>query len=56
MRSGNPNRCCLLPLLPIFLVGLFPMLLLACWDLSVSACFGILLICVGLTDALEANS
>ena len=32
------------------------MLLLSFWDLRGLVIFGILMICVGLTDALEANS
>jgi hypothetical protein len=46
----------LLPLLPIFLVGMFPMLIFALLGFAGFALLGILLICAGLSDALEANS
>ena len=56
MRSREPESLLLvplLPILPIFLVGAFPMLLLGFAGLVI---FGILMICVGFTDMLEANS
>ena len=56
MRSGKSETLLLLPLLPIFLVGMFPMLLLGMLGFAGLVIFGILLICVGLTDTLEANS
>ena len=43
-------------LLPIFLIGMFPMLLMALLGFAGLALFGVLLICVGLSDALRANS
>ena len=46
----------LLPLLPIFLVGMFPMLIFALLGFAGLALPGILLICAGLSDALDANS
>jgi hypothetical protein len=46
----------LLPLLPIFLAGLFPMLILALLGFAGLGLLGILLICAGLSDALDANS
>jgi hypothetical protein len=46
----------LVPLLPIFLAGLFPMLVLALLGFAGLGLLGILLICAGLTDALEAHN
>ena len=46
----------LLPLLPVFLVGLFPMLVLALLGFAGLCLLGILLICAGVSDALDANS
>ena len=46
----------LLPLLPIFLVGMFPMLIFALLGFAGLALLGILLICAALSDALDANS
>ena len=45
----------LLPLLPVFLVGLFPMLVLALLGFAGLCLLGILLICAGVSDALDAN-
>jgi hypothetical protein len=45
----------LLPLLPIFFLGIFPMLLLAFLGFAGLVLLGILLICAGLADGLEAN-
>ena len=56
MRSGESESFILLPLLPIFFVGAFPMLLLSLLGFGGLVIFGILMICVGVTDALEANS
>jgi hypothetical protein len=56
MRSREPESLLLVPLLPIFLVGAFPMLLLSLLGFGGLVIFGILLICVGFTDTLEANS
>ena len=56
MRSREPESLLLVPLLPIFLVGAFPMLLLSLLGFAGLVIFGILMICVGFTDMLEANS
>ncbi|MGY4477354.1 hypothetical protein [Bradyrhizobium sp. USDA 3364] len=45
----------LVPLLPIFLLGMFPMLLIGLLGFFGLIIFGILLVCVGLTLALEAH-
>jgi hypothetical protein len=45
----------LLPLLPIFFLGVFPMLLLAFLGFAGLGLLGILMICVGLANALDAN-
>jgi hypothetical protein len=44
-----------LPLLPIFLIGLFPILMFALLGSAGLCLLGILLICAGLTDALDAH-
>jgi hypothetical protein len=46
----------LLPLLPIFLIGMFPMLMMALLGAAGLGLFGILLVSAGLTDALDANN
>jgi hypothetical protein len=46
----------LLPLLPIFVVGVPPMLLLSFLGFAGLVILGVLLICVGLSDGLDANS
>ena len=56
MRPREPDTLLLLPLLPIFLVGVPPMLLLSFLGFAGLVILGILLICVGLADGLEANS
>jgi hypothetical protein len=56
MRSREPESLLLVPLLPIFLVGAFPMLLLSLLGFAGLVIFGILMICVGFTDMLESNS
>ena len=45
----------LLPLLPIFLVGMFPMLLIGMLGFAGLVIFGILLIRVGLAGTMEAH-
>ena len=45
----------LLPLLPIFLVGMFPMLLIGMLGFAGLVIFGILLIRVGLASTMEAH-
>src|ERR1700709_1532253 len=56
MRTRNSETLLLLPLLPIFFVGIFPMLLFGLLGFLGVSLFGILLICVGLSDGLNANS
>jgi hypothetical protein len=56
MRSRPSETLLLLPLLPIFFVGIFPMLLFGLLGFLGLSLFGILLICVGLADGLNANS
>ena len=46
----------MLPLLPIFLIGAPPMLLMSFLGFAGLVILGVLLICVGLADGLEANS
>jgi hypothetical protein len=46
----------LIVLLPIFLVGMFPMLLMALLGFLGLALFGALLMCAGLSDTLRAHS
>lgn len=46
----------LLPLLPIFLIGMFPMLLFAFLGYAGFCVVGVLMICVGLGSRLTANS
>ena len=46
----------LLPLLPIFLLGMFPMLLFAFLGFAGLGIAGILVVCMGLSDGLHANS
>ena len=56
MRSRESETLLLLPLLPIFFVGIFPMLLFGLLGFIGISLFGILLVCVGLSDGLNANS
>jgi hypothetical protein len=56
MRTRESETLLLLPLLPIFLVGIFPMLLFGLLGFLGLSLFGILLVCVGLADGLNANS
>jgi hypothetical protein len=56
MRSRESETLLLLPLLPIFFVGIFPMLLFGLLGFLGVSLFGILLICVGLADGLNASS
>ncbi|MBR1091724.1 hypothetical protein JQ621_30065 [Bradyrhizobium manausense] len=44
-----------LPLLPIFLIGMFPMFLIALLGFFGLALFGVLVICVGLASSNEAH-
>ena len=56
MRSRQSETLLLLPLLPVFVIGIFPMLLFGLLGFLGISLFGILLICVGLADGLGANS
>jgi hypothetical protein len=56
MRSRESESFLLLPLLPIFLVGLPPMLLLSFLGVAGLVILGVLLICVGLSGGLDANN
>ena len=56
MRARESDSIILVPLLPIFLAGVFPMLILALLGFAGLGLLGILLICAGLTDALEAHN
>jgi hypothetical protein len=56
MRSRASETLLLLPLLPVFVVGIFPMLLFGLLGFLGLSLFGILLLCVGLADGLSANS
>jgi hypothetical protein len=55
MRSQSDSWL-VLPLLPIFLIGVPPMLLFSLLGFPGFVMLGVLLICVGLTERLEANS
>jgi len=55
MRSQSDSLL-VLPLLPIFLIGVPPMLLFSLLGFPGVVILGVLLICVGLTERLEANS
>lgn len=56
MRSRASESLLVLPLLPIFLVGLPPMLLLSFLGFAGLVILGVLLICVGLSGGLDANN
>ena len=56
MRSRQSENLLLLPLLPIFLLGVPPMLLLSFLGFAGLVLLGVLLICIGLSGGLEANS
>jgi hypothetical protein len=56
MRSRQSEAFLVLPLLPIFIIGLPPMLLLSFLGYAGLVLLGVLLICVGFSDALDANS
>src|ERR1700709_1451194 len=56
MRTRNSETLLLLPLLPIFFVGIFPMLLFGLLGFLGRSPSGTLLVCVGLADGLNANS
>jgi hypothetical protein len=56
MPSREAQTFLLVPLLPIFLLGFFPMLMMAFLGFAGLAILGVLLICTGLSDGLEAHS
>ena len=56
MRSRTSESFIVLPLLPIFLLGAFPMLLLSLMGPAGLVIVGILIVCAGFTDILESNS
>ena len=55
MRTRSSESFIVLPLLPIFLIGLFPMLLLSLLGPAGLIILGILVASAGLTDILDAN-
>ena len=55
MRTRGSESFIVLPLLPIFLIGLFPMLLLSLLGPAGLIILGILVASAGLTDTLDAN-
>ena len=55
MRTRSSETFIVLPLLPIFLIGLFPMLLLSLLGPAGLIILGILVASAGLTDILDAN-
>src|SRR3954453_6151699 len=56
MRARESDSILLFPLLPIFLVGMFPILMMALLGYAGLGVLGILLISAALTDALDANN
>jgi hypothetical protein len=56
MRTRGSESFIVLPLLPIFLIGVFPMLLLSLLGSAGLIILGILVACAGLTDILDANT
>jgi hypothetical protein len=56
MRLREPEILLWLPLLPIFVVGMLPMLLFAFLGFAGVALLGVLITCVGLGCTLTANS
>jgi len=56
MRSRGSESFIVLPLLPIFFLGAFPMLLLTLMGPAGLVILGILIVCAGFTDVLDANS
>jgi hypothetical protein len=56
MRSRTSESFIVLPLLPIFLLGVFPILLLSLMGPAGLIILGILIVCAGFTDILEANT
>jgi hypothetical protein len=56
MRTRSSESLVVLPLLPVFLIGVFPMLLLSLLGPAGLIILGILVACAGLTDILDANT
>jgi hypothetical protein len=56
MRTRSSESFIVLPLLPIFLIGVFPMLLMSLLGPAGLIILGILVASAGLTDILDANS
>ena len=56
MRSRNSESFIVLPLLPIFIIGMFPMLLIGMMGYAGLAIFGILLVRVALAATMDAHS
>jgi hypothetical protein len=56
MRARESDSILLFPLLPIFLVGMFPVLMMALLGFAGLGVLGILLISAALTDALDASN
>jgi hypothetical protein len=56
MRSRGSESLIVRPLLPIFFLGAFPMLLLSLMGPAGLVILGILVVCAGFTDALDANN
>ena len=55
MRTRGSEAFIVLPLLPIFLIGVFPILLLSLLGPAGLIILGILVVSAGLTDILDAN-
>jgi hypothetical protein len=56
MRSRTSESFIVLPLLPIFLLGAFPILLLSLMGPAGLVIVGILIVSAGFTDMLDANT
>jgi hypothetical protein len=55
MRTRSSESFIVLPLLPIFLIGLFPMLMFSLLGPAGLILLGILVVSAGLTDILDAS-
>ena len=51
----QPETLLFFPLLPIFLIGMFPMLLVGLLGFAGLAIFGVLMVCVGLSSGIAAH-
>ena len=56
VACAQSDSLLILPLLPVFLIGVPPMLLFTLLGFPGLIILGVLLVCVGLTERLEANS